>query len=140
MSNLTPELVTEALKEVYDPEIPVNIVDLGLIYNVGVDDGEKPKRARYKTMMQARKQGGMVGVDDGEKPSSSFLPVPPNASPTLVSNIVGEVYPKKWGGTPKNASPTLVSSILGGRGQQQKKQMGWGHPQKHKSIFSVQYG
>jgi metal-sulfur cluster biosynthetic enzyme len=33
-------LVTEALKEVYDPEIPVNIVDLGLIYNVGVDDGE----------------------------------------------------------------------------------------------------
>ena len=40
MSNLTPELVTEALKEVYDPEIPVNIVDLGLIYNVGVDDGE----------------------------------------------------------------------------------------------------
>ena len=40
MSNLTPELVTEALKEVYDPEIPVNIVDLGLIYSVGVDDGE----------------------------------------------------------------------------------------------------
>jgi len=25
----------EALKECYDPEIPVNIVDLGLIYDVG---------------------------------------------------------------------------------------------------------
>lgn len=40
MSTLTPEAVTEALKDVYDPEIPVNIVDLGLIYNVEVNDGE----------------------------------------------------------------------------------------------------
>ena len=40
LSNLTTESVTEALKEVYDPEIPVNIVDLGLVYNIGVSDGE----------------------------------------------------------------------------------------------------
>ena len=26
------------LKEVYDPEIPVNVYDLGLIYNVDVDE------------------------------------------------------------------------------------------------------
>ncbi|MCH7642904.1 MAG: DUF59 domain-containing protein [Chloroflexi bacterium] len=37
---LTKEMVLEALKEVYDPEIPVNIVDLGLIYDVEVEDGE----------------------------------------------------------------------------------------------------
>lgn len=30
--------IIENLKEVYDPEIPVNIYDLGLIYNVDVDD------------------------------------------------------------------------------------------------------
>ena len=29
--------IAEVLKEVYDPEIPVNIYDLGLIYNVAVD-------------------------------------------------------------------------------------------------------
>jgi FeS assembly SUF system protein len=33
------EDVIAALKEIYDPEIPVNIYDLGLIYNVEVDDG-----------------------------------------------------------------------------------------------------
>ncbi|MBC7985807.1 MAG: SUF system Fe-S cluster assembly protein [Sphingomonadaceae bacterium] len=30
------EAVIEALKDIYDPEIPVNIYDLGLIYNVEV--------------------------------------------------------------------------------------------------------
>jgi len=34
------EAVVDALKEIYDPEIPVNIYDLGLIYNVEVtEDG-----------------------------------------------------------------------------------------------------
>ncbi|HEU4959966.1 MAG TPA: SUF system Fe-S cluster assembly protein [Sphingomonas sp.] len=34
------EAVIDALKEIYDPEIPVNIYDLGLIYGVEVtDDG-----------------------------------------------------------------------------------------------------
>jgi FeS assembly SUF system protein len=35
------ERVVEALKEIYDPEIPVNIYDLGLIYRVDVtEDGD----------------------------------------------------------------------------------------------------
>ena len=33
---VTPEQVRAALKECYDPEIPVNIVDLGLIYRIDV--------------------------------------------------------------------------------------------------------
>lgn len=32
-----PEKVWDALRKVYDPEIPVNIVDLGLIYNMDVE-------------------------------------------------------------------------------------------------------
>ena len=35
---VTKEQVLEKLKEVYDPEIPVNVVDLGLIYDVKVSD------------------------------------------------------------------------------------------------------
>ena len=37
---LGQEVVIEALKDVYDPEIPVNVVDLGLIYTVEVADGD----------------------------------------------------------------------------------------------------
>ena len=33
--------VVEALKSVYDPEIPVNIYELGLIYSVNIDDAGK---------------------------------------------------------------------------------------------------
>ena len=34
----TPEEVFTELRQVFDPEIPVNIVDLGLIYDVKVSD------------------------------------------------------------------------------------------------------
>ena len=36
---ISEELVTESLKEVYDPELHYNIVDLGLVYDVSVNDG-----------------------------------------------------------------------------------------------------
>ena len=38
-ATLNKEVILEALKSVYDPEIPVNIVDLGLVYDVQVNNG-----------------------------------------------------------------------------------------------------
>ena len=35
------DAVREALKEVFDPEIPINVVDLGLIYGIEVDGENK---------------------------------------------------------------------------------------------------
>ena len=40
-SNLiNEEIIYEALKDVYDPEIPVNIVDLGLVYGVEIKEND----------------------------------------------------------------------------------------------------
>ena len=35
------EAVIDALKDIYDPEIPVNIYDLGLIYDIDVDPEDR---------------------------------------------------------------------------------------------------
>ena len=37
---LTKEEVMEVMKTVYDPEIPLNVVDLGLVYDVNVTEGD----------------------------------------------------------------------------------------------------
>ncbi|AGY54930.1 MIP18 family protein yitW [Bacteroidales bacterium CF] len=42
MADITVEKnIVLALKQVYDPEIPVNIYDLGLVYEIKVDENKK---------------------------------------------------------------------------------------------------
>ena len=36
---ISPEQVTEALREVFDPELGMSVVDLGLIYDVRIEGG-----------------------------------------------------------------------------------------------------
>ena len=40
MSDIKSKVI-EAVKKIYDPEIPVNIYDLGLIYKIDVDEKNK---------------------------------------------------------------------------------------------------
>lgn len=49
---VTNEKVMEALRQCYDPEIPVNIVDLGLIYDVQSDE-----QGNVKVKMTLTSQG-----------------------------------------------------------------------------------
>jgi FeS assembly SUF system protein len=39
MDDTTRQKIIETIREIYDPEIPVNIYEIGLIYEVTVDDG-----------------------------------------------------------------------------------------------------
>jgi FeS assembly SUF system protein len=41
MKNELEARIIEALKTIYDPEIPVNIYEIGLIYEIKIDDGNK---------------------------------------------------------------------------------------------------
>ena len=40
MSDLKKKIILE-IKKIYDPEIPVNIYELGLIYNIDIDEKNK---------------------------------------------------------------------------------------------------
>ena len=40
MSDLKDKVISE-IKKIYDPEIPVNIYELGLIYKIEIDDDKK---------------------------------------------------------------------------------------------------
>ena len=70
------EAVITALKEIYDPEIPVNIYDLGLIYGVEINDGHAvvsmtlttpncPVAESMPTEVELR-VGAVPGVGDAE--------------------------------------------------------------------------
>ena len=48
-STVKPEDVIEVLRQCFDPEIPVNIVDLGLIYDIAI----KPERVDIKMTLTA---------------------------------------------------------------------------------------
>jgi len=40
MAKLDKELIINAIKQCYDPEVPVNIYDMGLIYDISEEDGK----------------------------------------------------------------------------------------------------
>ena len=63
-ARVTPDDVLEVLRECYDPEIPVNIVDLGLIYDIGI----QPQRVDVKMTLTALgcPMAGDVMSDDRE--------------------------------------------------------------------------
>jgi len=65
----TEEQVWNALKACYDPEIPVNIVDLGLIYDCRLDaDGDHAVKVSIKMTLTARGCGmGPVIADDARQ-------------------------------------------------------------------------
>src|SRR5215469_6758154 len=57
------QMVWEVLKTVYDPEIPVNIVDLGLIYSckIAPADETEPERKRIDIQMSMTAPGCGMG-------------------------------------------------------------------------------
>ena len=54
---VTKEEILNALRDVYDPEIPVNVVDLGLIYSIEVD----PEKGTIKLVMTMTAPGCPLG-------------------------------------------------------------------------------
>jgi len=66
MQMVSEECVWETLKQCYDPEIPVNIVDLGLVYEVKVEEefpGEANVYIRMTLTAPGCGMGPMIAAD-----------------------------------------------------------------------------
>ena len=68
------------LREFYDPEIPVNIVDLGLIYSVDVSDDEAGPGKRVSVKMTLTAPGCGMGPTLARDAEQRLLTVPGVAS------------------------------------------------------------
>jgi len=105
---VTETQVREALKAVYDPEIPVNIVDLGLVYQV-----------RFKPAMQMASELAVAPTEPGEDVEVDMTLTSPGcpshvtigesvkktveALPGVQSTTVNFVWTPQWG--PERISP-----------------------------------
>jgi len=72
---VTQDEVLSALKQCYDPEIPVNIVDLGLIYDVRFQPAEGEKQD-VTVDMTLTAQGCPAHVQMGEQVKSRLEQLP----------------------------------------------------------------
>jgi metal-sulfur cluster biosynthetic enzyme len=75
MPTVTENEVLSALKECYDPEIPVNIVDLGLIYNVRFEPASEGQQD-VTIDMTLTAQGCPAHVMIGDQVKSRLLQLP----------------------------------------------------------------
>lgn len=72
-----PEAVWDQLRKVYDPEIPVNIVDLGLIYSMDIEKIEEGEGGyRVQVAMTLTAPGCGMGPAIAEDAKSKVLLVP----------------------------------------------------------------
>lgn len=74
------EKVWDQLRQCYDPEIPVNIVDLGLIYSVDTDEDESGKGKRISVKMTLTAPGCGMGPTLARDAEQRILTVPGVAS------------------------------------------------------------
>jgi len=100
MPTVTKQDVFSALKSCYDPEIPVNIVDLGLIYTVKFDPVELPEQDKQDVTvdMTLTSQGCPEHVNISAQVKSRLEQLPGIRNAT-----VHVVWTPAW--TPERLSP-----------------------------------
>ena len=97
MAAVTQDDVFSALKQCYDPEIPVNIVDLGLIYGVRLEDvAENTQDVAIDMTLTAQGCPAHVQISEQVKSRLESLPGIRNAT-------VNIIWSPPW--TPERLSP-----------------------------------
>ena len=95
----TEEQIMQALEEVYDPEVGVNIVDLGLVYNVTVDESGTAEIEMTLTVPQCPMADQIV--DDVKKAAAGVS--------NVKNAVVRLVWEPKW--TPARMNDKAIEEI-----------------------------
>lgn len=81
---ITEDDIYEVLRECFDPEIPVNVVDLGLIYGVAIDGPAvniemtlTAPGCSMGTMIAAEIEDKVLGLPDCERANVAIVWEPP---------------------------------------------------------------
>jgi len=98
MPPVTEDDVLSALKQCYDPEIPVNIVDLGLIYGVRFEPAQEQGQQDVTIDMTLTAQGCPAHVMIGEQVKARLEQLP-----GIRNAAVNVVWNPPW--TPERLSP-----------------------------------
>jgi metal-sulfur cluster biosynthetic enzyme len=101
---VTQEEVLTALKDCHDPEIPVNIVDLGLIYNVALTPAVDPTVQDVTIDLTLTSPGCPSHVQISADVTKRLLQIPGIANASV--NIVWE---PQW--TPERLSPAAKEQL-----------------------------
>ena len=102
---VTNDDVFKALKECYDPEIPVNIVDLGLIYDVRIAPAPAfPDKQDITVDMTLTAQGCPSHVQIGQEVKSRL-----EMMPEVNSATVNVVWTPAW--TPERLSADAKKTL-----------------------------
>jgi metal-sulfur cluster biosynthetic enzyme len=105
---LSEEDVLRALRDCYDPELPVNIVDLGLIYKVTLTPDPNSKRAfprqRVEVEMTMTSPGCPSHVAIMEQVRNRLAGIP-----EISATVVNLVWEPAW--TPHRISPQARNQL-----------------------------
>jgi len=99
----TKDEVITVLKKCYDPEIPINIYDLGLVYNIDINEGDGRVGVRMTLTAPGCPASAYIGTDVKRKIESL---------PGVKEAKVEVVWDPPW-------TPEMMSESA-------KKQFGWG--------------
>jgi len=107
MPELNEAVIRDALRDCYDPEVPCNIVDLGLVYRVAVeDDPEAPGAGIPGVAPRQKVQIDLTLTSKGCPAHTQIVAQIENrlfAFPTISRTNVDLVWQPAW--TPQRISP-----------------------------------
>lgn len=100
------KLVWQQLRTCFDPEIPVNVVDLGLVYDVSVEHDDDGSRRVYVKMTLTAPGCGMgdILVDDARTKLEMI--------PTVVEADVDLVFDPPWNHSMMSDAAKLETGML----------------------------